>query len=344
MFGSDAIDPLKFQITEVSNDMSNADYHARDEISSSFVKTVSKHSIGRALAPQPAEVPKAFLFGDAFHGAMELGDIDWDRFVQTPDESMSSYAAGERLIEDFRNKFNQDIPYDFEKHEGIAVKPDGLSLATKEGKEWKSKNSDKLIVYAKDIENIKSTIKKSRWDNEHGSKIQLTPNEITSVNGMVDSIYKNPFFKPYKNNARLNQCDEWSYFAEGDCEHTAGLRFRVRPDVLFQRKNDGSIEIIFDYKSCIEIAKLTKWQFFDFGYDIQAVFYADVLGVDPRKFVFLAVEKEAPWASRAIRLTEDSIENARYKLISVLNRIKEWKANPSDRRNIDIVLPDLIEL
>ena len=343
MFGTDTIEPLKFQITEVSGSMSNAEYHSRSEISSSFVKSVHKHSIGRALAPQPEEVPKAFLFGDAFHGAMELGDIDWSRFVPAPEKSMSSYASGEKLIEDFRTKFNQDLPDNFENHHGIAIKPEGLSLATREGKAWKADNEGKIVVYAKDIENIKSTLQKSNWDREHGSKILLSKAEVTSINGMVDSVYQNPYFKPYKDSKKLQQCDEWSYFADGDCKYTKGMRFRIRPDVLFARSS-GGVEIVFDYKSCVEIAKLTKWQFFDFGYDIQAVFYSDVLGIDPKRFVFLAVEKEQPWSSRAIRLTDDSIDNARLKLRAAMERISLWQSHPDERKYIDITLPDLIEL
>lgn len=277
MFGSDTVEPLKFQITEVSGDMSNADYHSRDEISSSFVKTTHKHSIGRMLAPQPEEIPHAFIFGDAFHGAMELGDIDWERFV---------------------------------------VKPEGMKFTTREGKAWREENSHKHI---------------------------LTQREVDSIQGMVDSVYDNPFFKPYKESKKLKQRDEWSYFADGDCQYTKGMRFRIRPDVLFER-GSGGVEIIFDYKSCIEIAKLTRWQFFDFGYDIQAVFYADVLGVDPKKFVFLAVEKEQPWSSRAIRLTNDSIDSARLKLRAALERISLWQSDPNKREYKDITLPDLIEL
>lgn len=345
MLGTNTLEPLKFQITEVSSDMSNSDYHSRDEISSSFIKTVHKHSIGKALAPPPSETPHAFIFGDAFHGAMELGDVDWDRFVETPEEKLTSYSSGDKAMEEFNLKFNRELPIDFENlsHE-IAIKPEGLSLATKDGKEWKANNDDKVIIYPKDVDNVKSTIKKRDWEREHGHKMQLSSSEVASINGMVDSVYDNRFFKPYKGNKKLDQCDEWSYFADGDCEHTHGLRFRVRPDVLFKRKKDGSIDVVFDYKSCFDIAKLTKWQFFDFGYDIQAVFYSDVLGIDPKKFIFLAVEKEEPWSSRAIRLTNDSIYEARHKLIKVLDRIKDWKENPEDRKYRDIILPDLIEL
>ena len=52
------------------SDMSNADYHAlNDYISSSFIKSVAKHSIAKAL--QPVEPNQALLFGDAMHTYFE---------------------------------------------------------------------------------------------------------------------------------------------------------------------------------------------------------------------------------------------------------------------------------
>jgi hypothetical protein len=52
------------------SNMSNADYHAlKDYISSSFVKSVAKHSIAKAL--QPIEPSQALLFGDAMHTYFE---------------------------------------------------------------------------------------------------------------------------------------------------------------------------------------------------------------------------------------------------------------------------------
>ena len=52
------------------SDMSNNDYHSlKDYISSSFVKSVAKHSIAKAL--EPIEPNQALLFGDAMHTYFE---------------------------------------------------------------------------------------------------------------------------------------------------------------------------------------------------------------------------------------------------------------------------------
>ena len=61
------------------SDMSNNDYHAlKDYISSSFVKSVAKHSIAKAL--QPIEPNQALLFGDAMHTYFEDSQAFHKRF------------------------------------------------------------------------------------------------------------------------------------------------------------------------------------------------------------------------------------------------------------------------
>lgn len=61
------------------NDMPNDQYHSHsDYISSSFVKSVAKHSIAKAL--QPIEPSQALLFGDAMHTYFESLDAYNQRF------------------------------------------------------------------------------------------------------------------------------------------------------------------------------------------------------------------------------------------------------------------------
>jgi hypothetical protein len=278
MFGhNQQLEPFKFDIYEVS-EISNKEYHSRKEISSSFVKTVCKHSVGKALAPQPEETPEYFLFGDAFHEYMEKGALS-DRFVVKP--------AGK---------------------EG-----DGR---TKEGKEWAAENAHKIV---------------------------MKPTDIESIKGMRDSIFNLPFIKRIHSNPDFEVRDEWSFFAEGDDKFTKGVNFRVRPDRHLVR--DGSkIEYIIDWKSCMSLESLIRWDFIKLHYDVQAVFYSDILGVDPRHFLFACAEKSYPYSARLIRLSDDSIEKARLKMASAIHKIREWQADPNDPKLIDIDLPELIEI
>lgn len=60
--------------------MPNAEYHSmRDHISSSFVKSVAKHSIAKAM--QPIQVTQALIFGDAMHTYFEDLIAYSERFV-----------------------------------------------------------------------------------------------------------------------------------------------------------------------------------------------------------------------------------------------------------------------
>lgn len=64
---------------KIYSDLSNQDYHSlKDYISSSFVKSVAKHSIAKAL--QPIEPSQALLFGDAMHTYFEDREAYNNRF------------------------------------------------------------------------------------------------------------------------------------------------------------------------------------------------------------------------------------------------------------------------
>lgn len=271
--------PIKFNVTEVRDKLSNHDYHAyKDHFSSTFIKNVHKHSVGKALEPfNPDDnLSAALVFGDAFHEHMELGYLS-DRF---------------------------------------AIRPDGLDGRTKEGKEWLSENSHKLVLKLKDLEDI------------YGMS------EACMALPLVNGLFEHP---------NLERRSEWSFFAEGDEKPFEGMKFRVRPDDHFVRKDTGMIEAVLDWKSCQDLSKLLKYGFFDLGYDIQAVFYCDVLGIDPRKFYFVCVEKSAPYSARVVTLSPDSIDRARSRMRGAMVRIADWQNNPC-RETMDIDLPYLIEL
>lgn len=302
--------PFKFDITLVQDNMSNNDYHAEKEyISSSFVKTTHKHSVGQAIAPPPLETPEAFLFGDAFHERMELGHLS-DRFITKPEKNLIMPAA------EVKSKYGYEVAKkDILDAEAAIPMVDDKSwdARTKMGKAWVALNGDKII---------------------------LNHTQITSIDGMYESAMNIPFVKELMDSPSLTRHDEWSYFANGDDDNLHGLKFRVRPDVHFTN-NEGGIEYILDWKSCNDLKKLIRWDFMGFGYDIQAVFYSDFLGVDPRRFLFICVEKTFPFSSRILRLSDETIDNARIKMRDSIQRIYNWKRDPTQ---YDIDLPPVITI
>jgi len=75
---------------KIFSSMSNHDYHEHgsDYISSSFVKSVAKHSIAKAL--QPIEASQALIFGDAMHTYFESKTDFHSRFVTFDDREVIS--------------------------------------------------------------------------------------------------------------------------------------------------------------------------------------------------------------------------------------------------------------
>ena len=68
---------------KIYESMPNSEYHSlKDYISSSFVKSVAKHSIAKAL--QPLEPSQALLFGDAMHTYFEDQEAYNQRFKVLP--------------------------------------------------------------------------------------------------------------------------------------------------------------------------------------------------------------------------------------------------------------------
>jgi hypothetical protein len=107
-----------------------------------------------------------------------------------------------------------------------------------------------------------------------------------------------------------------------------GLLYRVRPDRLLV-KDENPIAVI-DWKSCKDAShKAFKTDFFRFRYDLQAVFYCDVLGIDMDDFYFVAIEKEFPYNTAVYSLEDDTQMNAMKELNIIKERIGEWKKNPN---------------
>lgn len=82
---------------KIYTDLPNDEYHSlKNHISSSFVKSVAKHSIAKAL--QPIEPSPALIFGDAMHTYFEDRDEFHRRFVVFKDAHII-----EKILEDRPN-------------------------------------------------------------------------------------------------------------------------------------------------------------------------------------------------------------------------------------------------
>lgn len=140
----------------------------------------------------------------------------------------------------------------------FALKPDGMSFASKEGKAWKAEQTRKIVSF----------------DDE------------TAFRGMRQSILADPIAGPF---LRTEGRCELSLFDEIE-----GVPVRAR----FDKLTGGNV--IVDLKTTVSARPrdFVRQAFF-LGWHIQAGWYCDMLsraGMPMEGFVFIAVEKEPPYA------------------------------------------------
>jgi len=110
--------------------------------------------------------------------------------------------------------------------------------------------------------------------------------------------------------------NEMSFF--GTCPDT-GMTLKCRPDRII-----GST--LVDVKTCGDIGIFEK-SVANYNYHIQAAFYLDVFelatGTKPKNFLFVAVEKQAPFDCAVIQLSPDYIELGRKQYREALKEMKQ---------------------
>jgi exodeoxyribonuclease VIII len=104
----------------------------------------------------------------------------------------------------------------------------------------------------------------------------------------------------------------------------SNLLLKARPDLVNKKKR-----ILLDFKTTTDASfNSFRRSIANFSYDIQSAFYLDgvnaALGTDFNRFIFVAVEKQAPYEIALYELDEASIDVGRdlYK-----QGIKKLKSN-----------------
>jgi hypothetical protein len=172
----------------------------------------------------------------------------------------------------------------------IAIKPKGMSFATTEGKAWKAAHEGKEIVPASDVEDVQGIIK-SIYMDEDAANILRTPNHKIEQSVFVTDPKTGLLLK-----ARFDLYGG-NFIADLKSTRTAD------PDTHgFPR----------------EIAFLR--------YHVQAAFYMDVAklaGIPAETFVFIAFEKEPPYACVTFQLDDMSIQKGREEYRHALDLYAE---------------------
>lgn len=171
------------------------------------------------------------------------------------------------------------------------VKPDGLDMRYKEGKAWAAENEGKTILY------------RNQWD---------------TCFGIRDAVHRHSIAKGLLTGGVAEQS-----VIVHDAEH--GVDLRCRPDYITRG-------ILVDLKSAVTSQPADFGRaVINFGYDVQEAFYRRVWHIEtgeaPKGFVFVAVEKNPPYAVSVLMLDDDFYDRGHRLMMSALRDYAKWVAD-----------------
>ena len=149
---------------------------------------------------------------------------------------------------------------------------------------------------------------KAEYEAAAEGKTTLTADEFAIVDGVIRNYNKN---------------DQAKYYTRGEIELSHYLEFngvdvKVRPDCI--NKVAGFIS---DPKTCQDNSpKAFIRDVYKYNYHLQAAFYSDTLGVDPKNFVFISIETKAPYSIECYVLADEHIDRGRA---AYLKALADWQ-------------------
>jgi hypothetical protein len=175
-----------------------------------------------------------------------------------------------------------------------AIKPEGMSFVTKDGKAWKAEQTLPII----------------------------TEEEETDLNLMAHAVQDNVYAR-----SLLTQCQhrETPIFAT-----LHGVECKALLDC--HGSNEDGEWVISDLKTCQDASpREFRRNIMNYHYDLQAAWYCSVLGkaknLESSPFwTWIAVEKSAPYAN-AVYTAENWMESGMAKLETVLTEYKKCQAS-----------------
>lgn len=176
-----------------------------------------------------------------------------------------------------------------------------------------------------------------QWRGENAGKEIISFEDFSKVQGMRKSILSHPTCK--------------KIFSKGRAEVCAFAEFVLGGRVMRKCKIDWLPDVgnaVVDLKTTADASfeEFSK-SIANYRYHRQASYYLDIckdLGMDREAFVFIAVEKEPPYAVAVYNLDGDAIGRGRLSYVNLLQRFMECQEKndwPSYSQDIqEIKLPD----
>lgn len=175
---------------------------------------------------------------------------------------------------------------------GYIQKPDGISLATKAGKEWKAGVGRKKV--------LGTGGKDDPWN---------------SVIGMDASLKRLAWFDPEQEDY-IKHNEVSIYWNEFGVKCKARLdRVLIEEGIVLDLKTTDSVEPELFTKKVVGL-----------GYDFQAAYYARAAEKaygKPFKFIFVCIERKAPYTVDLFEVTPDMMEESVYKVEKALKLYAE---------------------
>lgn len=180
-----------------------------------------------------------------------------------------------------------------------AVKPDGLSLATKDGKAWKAEIAARNlpIISADDAGMIRGMAETVQQNPDAAAMLAVLQSRETPIIANLHGV----------------ECKGLLDAHGVSADPTYGVRHCIMD---LKTTDDGS-----EHAFARNVAR--------YHYDMQAAMYSDLLGIhenleNPPWFGWLVVEKSAPYTAR-VWDASDWIERGRDKLIRALDALQECR-------------------
>lgn len=187
-------------------------------------------------------------------------------------------------------------------------KPDNIKLTTKEGKEWKAGVGRKKV--------LSTGGKDDPWN---------------SVVGMDEALKELAWFDPSQEDyIKHNEVSiYWDWH---------GISCKARLDRVLVEEG-----IVLDLKTTdsVDPEQFTK-KVVNLGYDFQAAYYAkaaeEAYG-KPFKFIFVAVERKAPYTVSLFDVTPEMMEEGMAKCNAAVRKLKECEDSGEWPRPVPAILP-----
>ena len=175
-------------------------------------------------------------------------------------------------------------------------KPEDVKLTTKEGKEWKASIGRKKV--------LNTGGKDDPWG---------------SVQGMAKSLRRLAWFDPdqedYIKHNEVSIYWDWS-----------GTRCKARLDRVLVKEG-----IVLDLKTTDSVdPEIFQKKVVGLGYDFQAAYYAKAAEVafgKPFRFIFVAIERKAPYTVELFEVTPDMMLEADHKCALALSTYRRCEAS-----------------